>query len=518
MTNDDEKYIIIGSGPSAISCAHALIEKGIKPLLIDYGDLPPKDHQFITNENRRSLLGAKDFKWTDSEENEDIVKESSNFKEQYFYKSSSSLVKSTENSVLNISLAKGGLSNLWGGACLPVDKDDIDSWPIGDKDLEPYYKKVAGFMKISGEKDSFQGDFNPKCTSTYRYPLRGQVKHFLEHLDKGRDLFSKVGVRYGRSHLAIDPSIDHKDPEYNYGPIFNGSNEINRLVEANKIDYLPGIKIQSFSEEEGKVNVSGIRTSNNRTEVFKGKKVFIATGPVSTALIVMNSTKQSNIKIKLKTNQNVFLPFLTFRRFKKALIDNDLAQAFIEIKNKNTSDRNIHVQVYEYGDYILEPIKRIFGDYTKYLKYLFAPIFERIIVFQVMLHSDFSDEVYIQKCDESSRVISQGISSKVPRNKFKNMIKFINSKARLFGGFTSKLIMFVDPPGASNHLGCSFPMSLNPKGIESDTLGRINSCENVHIVDSSILPSLPAPTITYTIMANAYRIAETVSEKEQSCK
>jgi choline dehydrogenase-like flavoprotein len=32
-----------------------------------------------------------------------------------------------------------------------------------------------------------------------------------------------------------------------------------------------------------------------------------------------------------------------------------------------------------------------------------------------------------------------------------------------------------------------------------------------HIVDSTIFPSIPAPTITLTVMANAYRIAQEVA-------
>jgi choline dehydrogenase-like flavoprotein len=32
-----------------------------------------------------------------------------------------------------------------------------------------------------------------------------------------------------------------------------------------------------------------------------------------------------------------------------------------------------------------------------------------------------------------------------------------------------------------------------------------------HVVDSTIFPSIPAPTITLTVMANAYRIGQEVA-------
>ena len=42
--------------------------------------------------------------------------------------------------------------------------------------------------------------------------------------------------------------------------------------------------------------------------------------------------------------------------------------------------------------------------------------------------------------------------------------------------------------------------------LETDLLGRPHQTKNVHIIDSSILPSLPATTIGLVTMANAYRI------------
>ena len=65
--------------------------------------------------------------------------------------------------------------------------------------------------------------------------------------------------------------------------------------------------------------------------------------------------------------------------------------------------------------------------------------------------------------------------------------------------------------GEGNHYGGSFPMkSYSQKtennAIKSDILGRPMGLKRVHLVDSSVFPSICAQTITFTIMANAYRI------------
>ena len=68
--------------------------------------------------------------------------------------------------------------------------------------------------------------------------------------------------------------------------------------------------------------------------------------------------------------------------------------------------------------------------------------------------------------------------------------------------------MKIGKPGQSNHLGGSFPMRRNPGKFETDVMGRPYGYKKVHLVDATVFPSIPAQTITLTIMANAYRIVE----------
>jgi choline dehydrogenase-like flavoprotein len=67
--------------------------------------------------------------------------------------------------------------------------------------------------------------------------------------------------------------------------------------------------------------------------------------------------------------------------------------------------------------------------------------------------------------------------------------------------------MEISDPGRGFHHGGSFPMSAKPGAFETDTLGRPFGWKNIHVVDATVLPSVPATTITYPVMANAHRIA-----------
>ena len=50
-------------------------------------------------------------------------------------------------------------------------------------------------------------------------------------------------------------------------------------------------------------------------------------------------------------------------------------------------------------------------------------------------------------------------------------------------------------------------MRHQPSEFETDVLGRPAGLHRVHVVDSTVFPTVPAPTITLTAMANAHRIA-----------
>jgi choline dehydrogenase-like flavoprotein len=69
------------------------------------------------------------------------------------------------------------------------------------------------------------------------------------------------------------------------------------------------------------------------------------------------------------------------------------------------------------------------------------------------------------------------------------------------------MMLQVAEPGRGFHCGGSFPMSLHPHQGETDVLGRPFGWKRIHVVDASVLPSIPATTITFSAMANAHRIA-----------
>jgi choline dehydrogenase-like flavoprotein len=55
-------------------------------------------------------------------------------------------------------------------------------------------------------------------------------------------------------------------------------------------------------------------------------------------------------------------------------------------------------------------------------------------------------------------------------------------------------------------------MRTSPGRFESDRYGRPSGFERVHAVDSTVFPSIPATTITLSVMANAHRIGSSIGD------
>ena len=73
-------------------------------------------------------------------------------------------------------------------------------------------------------------------------------------------------------------------------------------------------------------------------------------------------------------------------------------------------------------------------------------------------------------------------------------------------------MLFRSKFGKSNHYGGQFSHNMSSGEVHTDRIGRLKNLDNVHILDSSVLPIINTGPLTVTMMANSYRITEEVFE------
>jgi len=86
-------------------------------------------------------------------------------------------------------------------------------------------------------------------------------------------------------------------------------------------------------------------------------------------------------------------------------------------------------------------------------------------------------------------------------------LRSIRKALRGIGCFALPGMTEMRPLGASVHYAGTLPMSHEAKPYTTTEFGQIREIDNLFTVDGSTFPFLPAKNSTFTLMANAVRIA-----------
>jgi len=180
--------------------------------------------------------------------------------------------------------------------------------------------------------------------------------------------------------------------------------------------------------------------------------------------------------------------------------------------DKAVSPYSVHVQMYSYNDLYLRVFEGMFGPLHRALP--LRPLLGRMWIAQGYLHSSESPGIaaVLEKPVGTGRSRMRLRTTGVGDTKAK-----VRRVVRKLWSLRSELRMAPVAPmlklgdaGQGYHVGGSFPMRTQPGPFESDTLGRPAGFERLHLVDSTTFPSIPASTVTFTVLANAHRIASAV--------
>jgi choline dehydrogenase-like flavoprotein len=134
-----------------------------------------------------------------------------------------------------------------------------------------------------------------------------------------------------------------------------------------------------------------------------------------------------------------------------------------------------------------------------------------MLLIQGYLHSDRSGSVTVAlhrgEGGEPSRLSLEGRPNPETKRAIRRAVSALWKNRRAFGAYPASPFLYVAPPGRGFHSGGTFPMRSEPGLFECDLLGRPHGFRAVHVVDATGFPSIPATTITLSVMANAHRIA-----------
>ena len=518
----DITHCVIGSGPAGVSCAKALLARGMTVHMLDAGlELEADRAQMV------GFLASKEqSQWTAA----DLAPLKGNltptakglpqkliFGSDFPYRDTKKETPWRAREVgLEPSLALGGFSNVWGAAMLPCRDADLAGWPLKTSELAPHYRAVTAFTGLAAHADDLEELFPLYCERPAALASSRQADLFLKNLGRHQQELRAAGWRFGRSRLAVRAASGPQGPGCQrcglcmtgcpYGCIFNAADTVREMQGHPRFQYQRDCIITTLRETPDRVTIQGYDRLTRAPISLAAGRVYLAAGVIPTAQILLRSQGDYDRPLRLRDSQYFLCPLLLARRTPRVDAESlhTLSQMFLELNDPGISAHTIHLQLYTYSEIISQAVRQTLGP----LRALSPLLVERMIIIQGYLHSDESSsiEMTLRRDGEKDFLQLDARPNPETRPRVKKLLRALLRQSHRLGGMVLPPMLQLTHPGRGFHSGASLPMRSQPGKFETDCLGRPQGWSRVHAVDASVLPSIPATTITFSVMANAHRI------------
>ncbi len=489
--NESLPLVIVGSGPSGVAAAGALIEAGHRPLLIDSGHVPDplalaRKQAFLEQgappTNVQSAAGG------DGRNNPGQKAWFSSF--DAFTQPPDGHVDYAPNLAVRASYDRGGFSRVWGGTF--AFHIDPRVWPQAAIPDEQDLALVRRLVPSSTTSWDLVG----------QPPQQGRVAGSMLSYDAMRRFVSHD--RHGQwrvepSRVAIDTRPDQPTVCRPCGLCLSGcphdsiwysGDTVQRWVREAKVQYASDTLVERIVPTAQSVRIH--TRSAGAERVIEAARVYLAAGPIATGAILINSGVRDSLE--LLDTSTAFVAAMSMRRQTPSPGAHALSQWWV-----SSADNRFHAQVYAPSTLHVARLEERLPALSR-AQAVTTRLAMRLHPVIAYLDPELSDRLTLSR--RGGRVHVAGRTSEATTAVFG---KYLSRLSRTFAkaGFVLPVrAAEIGEPGAGYHFGSSLP-----HGTDSDDLGRVAGIDRVHVVDGSVLPHIQVGSITPTIMANACRIA-----------
>ncbi len=460
MTNLGQvtQYIVIGSGPTAVACLSSLIENGIRPLVLDFGIESIKNSGHIDRSQKV---------WFNSVA-------------AYHQPSNIEVIYHSDINV-RASYGLGGFSRVWGATCNL--KGDFLNWSENIRPSDADIELVSELL-------------NPSTFEISVESSGSQVYKTVQNLNDDLVVIKPT--------LAIDTRSTSKNRCINLGNCLTGcevdsiwyaGDMIKKWSESHLIDYRSGVLVEKLIAIDNIVEIHARVGSEVR--IFKGYKVFLATGVLSTSQILINSKMLEEVVIN--ETPTYFLAAISMHPGILPISNSiTLSKAWL-----TDAKKSFLVQLYCPGE---GNLKRIQGALPAvFSKGLVLKLATKFLM-PLIIYAKEVPAARMFYNSERERIEINPVKSKKRSAEFKRIVKLIRKPFLKSLALLPPHYFFLKREVLSGyHFGASIP-----HGAKTDELGQVSGFNNIHIIDASVLPEINPGSIASIAMINAARITRRV--------
>jgi len=427
------------------------------------------------------------------------------------------------------SFARGGLAEAWTGGVYPFNDAELSAFPFMHGDIAPYYDLVAARIGISGAIDDL-ARFMP--VHQHLMPPLDLDEHsriLYAAYDRHRERLNRRRCHMGRSRIATLSRDKDGRRACNYlgrclwgcpsQSLYTPDLTIAACRRFAGFRYAGGSYVQHFKVGRQRRITSVVveSTALGSVEEVPVDTLVLGAGTLSSCRIFLESVYRSTGTIVTLTglmdNQQVLMPFVNLSMLKRKFDPNTYQYHQLGMGlDGATPEEYIHGQITTLKTALIHPIVQNLPLDLKTSLSIFRNLHAALGLVNINLHDTRRESnkvtLEIANRDSPAALLIHYESAAAGRERMRTATRRVRRALWTMNCVVPPGMTHVRPMGASVHYAGLLPMSEKPDPWTTTKHCQSNDFENLFFVDGTTFPFLPAKNLTFTLMANAARVAD----------
>jgi choline dehydrogenase-like flavoprotein len=428
-----------------------------------------------------------------------------------------------------VSLARGGLSTIWGAGVGVYGDEELRDFPLTPADLAPSYAEVARRIGVTGfVADDLASGHDAALPTLEPMQLSENAARLMARYDRRRAELHALGVRLGRPRTAVltEPLGERGACTYcdmciwgcRQESIYGAGHDLVALRRHAGLDYRPGHVVESIVASGDGYRVVVRREGQPGRCELASRRLVLAAGALVTTRLVLELQSRFDEPVGVVGVPGLAFALLLPARIGAAVSTREFSMGQVSFLAEGDPARPGDGA---YGT--LFPASGVPASLVVERMPLTRPgavrLFRRLqpalLLGNCFLPGHYSRNVArLERWGEgTSRLVVRGGVSDDHAVRVARLRRQLTAAFRKLGAWALPNSFTLMAPGEAIRYAATLPMREAPGPGETDVLGQLHGAPGLHVVDLSIFPAMPAKHHTLTMMANADRIGRAIGER-----